>query len=173
MMGEPEAALCAPLQQLKNEHVSLRAQMDQFYEIAEDLEYESGPAVGQLFAQLHAQVAAFATTLEAHSRKEESALFPLMARRLGPDDHTIETMEFEHAKAEQHLEDFLTETGQAGPTIAEDDAQSIAVCAVQAHATLTQHFAKEEKMLFPLAEKILSTDDKMALARQMQANQQS
>lgn len=171
MIEDTKIELCPPLQQLQDEHAALRTAMDRFYEIAEDLEYESGSAaVARLFARLHAQVGAFAAQLAVHSFKEETALFPLMTRRLSPEDRTIETMEFEHEKAEQHLHDFLTDAAQAGPAVSEDDARSIAVCAVQAHATLTQHFAKEEKMLFPLAEKILSADDKTALARHLQVN---
>jgi regulator of cell morphogenesis and NO signaling len=95
-------------------------------------------------------------------------LFPMMARCLGENDRTIESMEFEHEKAEQHLQDFLTEAVRAGATLSEHDAQAITVYAVQAHATLTQHFAKEEKVLFPLAEQILSADEKKELQQQFQ-----
>jgi regulator of cell morphogenesis and NO signaling len=89
----------------------------------------------------------------------------MMARRLGESDRTIEVMEQEHEKAEGHLHDFLTEAQQAGATIDENTAQWITVYAVQAYATLTQHFAKEEKALFPLAEKILSVAEKEELER--------
>jgi len=156
-----------PLQQLKDEHIALRAEMDRFYETAEELEVSSGPSASQLFAILHDRVSRFAEALFAHSKREEDGLFPMMARRLGEDDRTIETMEFEHEKAERHLREFLAEAEQAGPAIDENDAQSIAVYAVQAHATLTQHFAKEEKVLFPLAEKILSADEKDELERML------
>lgn len=157
--------LSAPLRQLTNEHVSLRADMDLFYEMTEEIEYESGPAVVQLFAQLYEQVATFTDKLKAHSRREEEGLFPMMFRRLDENDHTIEVMEYEHEKAEQHLEDFLTEAKLAGSAIDEDNAQALTVYAVQAHATLTQHFAKEEKVLFPLAESILSRDEMEELER--------
>jgi len=157
--------LSAPLRQLINEHVSLRADMDLFYEMTEEIEYESGPAVVQLFAQLYEQVATFTDKLKAHSRREEEGLFPTMSRRLDENDHTIEVMEYEHEKAEQHLEDFLTEAKLAGSAIDEDNAQALTVYAVQAHATLTQHFAKEEKVLFPLAESILSLDEMEELER--------
>jgi len=103
--------------------------------------------------------------LTIHSRREEIGLFPMMNRHLEVGDKTIEVMEYEHEKAERHLQDFLTEAGQAGANITEDDAQSIALNAVQAHATLTQHFGKEEKMLFPMAEQILSADEKCQLDR--------
>lgn len=155
-METSNVILSAPLQQLKDEHVSLRADMDFFYEIIEEIEFESGPAVVQLFMKLYERISAFTEKLKAHSKREEEGLFPMMARRLGENDRTIDEMESEHEKAEQHLQDFLTEADKAGSTIDENDVQWITVYAVQAHATLIQHFAKEEKMLFPLAENILS-----------------
>ncbi|MFE8696006.1 hemerythrin domain-containing protein [Cytobacillus sp. FJAT-53684] len=157
--------LSSPLQQLKDEHVLLRKDMNLFYEITEEIEFESGPTVIQEFANLYEQISAFNVKLKAHSKKEDEGLFPMMARHLGENDKTIEVMEFEHEKAEKHLMDFLTEAEQAGPAIDEDDAQAITVYAVQAYATLIQHFAKEETVLFPLAEKILSIGEKEELER--------
>ncbi len=159
--------LSAPLQQLKDEHISLRADMDRFYEIAEEIEFESGPEVLELFWHLFERVLAFNDKLAAHSKREDDGVFPMMARRLGEKDRTIETMEYEHKKAEQHLKDFLEEAAQMGDTLDEYDAQTITVNAVQAYATLTQHFAKEENMLFPLAEKILSTEEMNELGRML------
>ena len=168
-MEASNTKLSAPLQQLMDEHVSLRADMDYFYEITEDIEFESGPAVVLLFAKLYERVSAFTYKLKAHSKREEEGLFPMMNLHLGENDRTIEVMEFEHEKAEQHLQDFLTEADKKGLSIDENAAQWIAVYAVQAHATLTQHFAKEEKVLFPLAENILSTEEKEELERLFQA----
>jgi hypothetical protein len=39
-----------------------------FYEITEEIEFESGPAVVQLFAKLHERVPAFTIELKAHSK---------------------------------------------------------------------------------------------------------
>ncbi len=161
--------LSAPLQQLKDEHVSLRTDMDYIYDIAEEIEFDSGPAVGQLFATLHKLVSAFTVALKKHAKREEEGLFPMLARRLGGDDRTIEVMEFEHEKAERHLLNFLNEADQVGLTMDENDAQAITIYAIQAHATLTQHFAKEEKMLFPLAETVLSAIEKAELERLLKA----
>lgn len=161
--------LCAPLQQLKDEHVTLRADMDLFYDLTEEIEYESGPAVVQLFLKLYPQISAFTDKLKAHSKREEEGLFPMMSRHLGENDKTIAMMEWEHKKAEKHLQDFLTEADKAGSTIDENDVPWITVYAVQAHATLIQHFAKEEKMLFPMAENLLQADEKVELERLLQA----
>jgi hemerythrin-like domain-containing protein len=166
-MELPKTDWCAPLKQLMAEHSKLRIDMETFYEGIEEVGFQSGPEVTRLFADLYEQVAAFTVALEAHSRREEEGLFPIMARRLGENDRTIEVMEFEHEKAEQHLREFLSEAEQAGANVSEDDAQSIAVHAEQAYATLTQHFAKEEKNLFPLAEALLTAAEKEELERLM------
>lgn len=167
-MKGSNVVLSVPLQQLKGEHVSLRKDMDLYYEIIEDIEFDSGPAIVHLFKKLHQQILTFTDKLKAHSKREEEGLFPLMARHLGENDRTIEEMEFEHEKAEKHLQDFLTEADKAGSNIDESKVEWITVYAFQAHATLTQHFAKEEKVLFPLAESLLSTDEKKELERLLQ-----
>jgi hemerythrin-like domain-containing protein len=168
-MDTSNGELSAPLQQLKNEHRNLRADMDLFYEITEEIEFDSGPEAVQLFMKLYQQISSFNDVLGAHSKREEEGLFPMISRHLDENDRTIEVMESEHQKAEQHLQDFLTEAAKAGTTINENEVQWITVYAVQAYATLTQHFAKEEKMLFPLAEKILSVDEKNKLERFFQS----
>ncbi|HYK73294.1 MAG TPA: hemerythrin domain-containing protein, partial [Pseudoneobacillus sp.] len=143
-------------------------EMDFFYEITEEIEFESGPVVVQLFEDLHQQISSFTDKLKAHSKREEEGLFPLMARHLGENDRTIPTMEFEHEKAEQHLQDFLTEAENKGKDINETEAQWISVSAVQAYTTLIQHFANEEKVLFPLAESILTVDEMEELGQLFQ-----
>jgi hemerythrin-like domain-containing protein len=167
-METTNVVFSAALKQLIDEHVSLREDMDLFYELTEEIECDSGPVVVQLFAELYEQVSAFTAKLKQHSKREEEGLFPLMLQHLSEDDRTIEVMEQEHDKAEQHLADFLKEASAKGTAINEDEAQWITVSAVQAHATLTQHFAKEEKVLFPLAEKILSVEEKEQLGRLFQ-----
>ncbi|NMD70930.1 hypothetical protein HHO41_11555 [Bacillus sp. DNRA2] len=159
----------APLQQLMNEHVSLRKDMEIFYEIIEEIDFETGPSIVNLFTLLHQQITAFNYKLKQHSKREEQGLFPILARHLGDHNRTIQEMEAEHEKAEQHLLDFLTEADKVGSAIDENVAQWISVFAFQAHATLIQHFAKEEKFLFPLAETMLSNDEKNQLVRLFQS----
>lgn len=154
----------APIQQLLDEHVTLREEMNSFYEIAEEIEYESGSEVLHLFSKLTDCMIDFTDKLKKHSKREDDGLFPMMTMHLGKNDKTIEVMEFEHDKAERHLEDFLTEAMRGAGNLDEEDAQSITVYAVQAYTTLIQHFAKEEKVLFPLAENLLSIEEKEELA---------
>jgi regulator of cell morphogenesis and NO signaling len=169
-MGKMDTTLCIPLQRLKDEHVILRKDMNFFYEITEEIEYEDGQKVISLFKKLYERISAFTIELKAHSSREEEALFPLMIRHLGENDRTIETMEFEHEKAERHLHEFLSEAQEKGSSIDETSAQWIAVYAVQAYTTLIQHFSKEESVLFPLAERILSDNEKEELGQLLQVH---
>ncbi|WP_186579687.1 hemerythrin domain-containing protein [Aquibacillus kalidii] len=167
-MEVANVVLSKPLQQLKDEHVELMMDMNLFYDIAEEIDFGSGNDVVQLFMELYEKVLIFVDKLEIHANREENVLFPMMSQVLGMNDKTIEQMEYEHEKAERHLQDFLTEAAQVDSSLDEHDAQSISVHAVQAYATLTQHFAKEEKVLFPLAEKILSEAEKKKLEQLLQ-----
>jgi regulator of cell morphogenesis and NO signaling len=162
-MEDSNILLCAPLQQLMNEHVDLRKDMNSFYDITEEIEYESGSEVIQLFQKLYEKILVFNEKLKAHSIREEEGLFPLMALHLGEEDTTIEVMEREHEKAERHLQEFLAEAKKVFHALTEEDVEYITVYAHQAYTTLNEHFAKEEKMLFPLAEKILTAEEKMEL----------
>lgn len=164
-MNETNGVFFAPIQQLMNEHVSLRVAMNLFYELAEEIEYESGPTVIHNFTKLYESISDFTKNLKAHSKREDEGLFPMMSRHLGENDKTIEMMEFEHEKAEQHLKDFLLEAKEISENINEEHAQIISVYAVQAYTTLIEHFAKEEKILFPLAEKLLTNEEKEVLAK--------
>ncbi|EKN64832.1 hypothetical protein BABA_22438 [Neobacillus bataviensis LMG 21833] len=55
-MEDSNVVLSAPLQQLKGEHVSLRADMDIFYEITEEIVFDSDPVVVQQFAKLYERI---------------------------------------------------------------------------------------------------------------------
>lgn len=158
-MNIEKGSLCAPLQKLISEHASLLKIMHHYYEIAEEIEYESDSTVFRLFGKLYDIISTFSKELKLHSNKEEEILFPMMAAYLGENDRMIEEMEREHDKAEQHLIDFLTEAAKNKWKNDETEAQWITVFAVQAYTTLIQHFANEEKVLFPLANKILSKED--------------
>lgn len=93
----------------------------------------------------------------------------MISRHLKKNDKTIEEMELNIKKRSSICRIFLLKLTRAGSTINESDVQWITVYAVQAHATLIQHFAKEEKVLFPMAENILSVDEKEELQRLLQA----
>ncbi|CAG7641700.1 Iron-sulfur cluster repair protein YtfE [Paenibacillus solanacearum] len=166
--GMRDIPLCAPLQQLKQEHIPLRKAMDRFHAAAAEIVAAADKDYRDAFAALRDQVAAFAIELEAHAWKEDDGLFPMMARYIGRAFGPIAVMEHEHRQAEQLLGTFLDSAGAAGDRIDQETAQELAGYAVQAYLVLTQHFDKEENVLFPMAERMLSPEEKDQLHGMMQ-----
>lgn len=165
--ADEHVTLCAPLQQLKQEHQPLMEQMKTCHALADELLAEEVSARPQLFGKLREEVADFTDKLKKHSRKEDDGLFPMMARYIGSTSGPIAVMEYEHEIAEQHLQRFLEQSEKL--TGMEDEVvQPVVQEAVQAHLILERHFSKEERVLFPMAENMLSPEEKDELDRMIQ-----
>ena len=166
MMSGSSATLCQPLAQLKREHGPLREQMDAFAREAADIGIDreiadwSGP-----LAALKQKVDAFVRELDPHSEREEGTLFPLMARYIGRETGPIAVMEYEHEQAKHFLKQFQDAVERAKEPVDAAQAQHIASYAIQAHAILSDHFMKEENVLFPMAENMLNAEEKEQLGR--------
>ena len=116
-------------------------------------------------AELKQKVQAFVHELDPHSEREEGTLFPLMARYIGRETGPIAVMEYEHDLAKHNLKLFLEAAEQLQGAVDAERAKEIAAYAIQAHAVLTDHFMKEENVLFPMAENMLSVEEKEELGR--------
>ncbi|WP_127580074.1 hemerythrin domain-containing protein [Paenibacillus koleovorans] len=166
--GNAEIRLCEPLQRLKQEHIPLRMAMDAFYSTAQQLDEETGIEQNDLVHTWLDQVADFTVQLKKHSIKEDDGLFPMMANYMGRTVGPIAVMEYEHEQAEHYLQRFLEAAGQGERARKHEEIRMLAGYAVQAYTILTQHFGKEEAVLFPLAENMLSPEEKQQLNRIVQ-----
>lgn len=163
-----QVELCPPLKRLQQEHGPLRAQMDAFRLAAGKIGAEEGPRDWRdELAKLQKQVSAFVSELESHSDKEEGVLFPIMAKYIGRETGPIAVMEFEHEEAKRNLRLFAEAvSGLHGP-VDGARARTVAGYAIEAQAILADHFMKEENVLFPMAERLLSGEEKRGLERSM------
>ena len=110
------------------------------------------------------KVQTFVEQLDPHSEREEDALFPMMAKYIGRDVGPIAVMEYEHDQAKQNLKKFQEEISKEDLiSIDFDQAKRLAAYAQLAHEILSEHFMKEENVLFPMAENMLSPDEKEQL----------
>jgi len=168
MQGDMQVALCEPLAQLKREHTPLRQQMNDFAALAGNIGYDPQFSDwSERLSALKAKVDAFIQVLDPHSEIEEEGLFPLMAKYIGREVGPIAVMEYEHEQAKKHLSTFVEMLEAESAPIPAERAREIAAHALQAHSILTDHFTKEEVVLFPMAERILSDADKAELKQQM------
>jgi regulator of cell morphogenesis and NO signaling len=161
-----QVTLCEPLAQLKREHGPLMEQMDAFAREATEIgmDQEKTDWRPQL-AKLKEKVDAFVRELDPHSEREEGTLFPLMAKYIGRQVGPIAVMEYEHDTAKQNLKKFGEAMEQVEGPVDAARAKEIVSYALQAHAVLTDHFMKEEHVLFPMAENMLNAEEKEELSR--------
>lgn len=164
MMGNGDVTLSPPLKRLYDEHGPLREQMKQCRASAQAV-LEEGDRSGweQRLDDLTERVNAFLAELDPHSLREEDGLFPMVAAYIGRETGPIAVMEYEHHTAKSHLDQFLRLTEkekQPTPEAATTGARHV----LAAIDMLEQHFAKEEHVLFPLAERLLSEAEKQQLA---------
>ncbi|MDE1819763.1 MAG: hemerythrin domain-containing protein [Euryarchaeota archaeon] len=120
---------------------------------------------------LPGQVAAFARFLardldELHAAKEERALFPVIARHLPSEGGPVGVMLGEH----ELLRGFQATLAKSGDTLTSDPSDERAVATTtrvlsEIESLLSQHFVKEDFVLFPTAQEILSKNELAEVSR--------
>ncbi|MGX9708494.1 hemerythrin domain-containing protein [Laceyella tengchongensis] len=167
MMGE-NVSLCPALRQLKQEHIPLREQMEQLYRSAQEV--GGDPSIVDWLDSLHElkeKAIRFERELNPHSEREEGFLFPMMAQYIGRESGPIAVMEYEHNQGKENLQTFIAKIDQATTPVHVEKAKEIASFMIEAYNILSQHFMKEENVLFPMAERLLSSEEKNLLAEKI------
>lgn len=161
-MGNTNNMQLSPaLAQLKEEHLPLRAQMEEFYALASAIgQDEQTTNWAEALIALQQKAVAFVGKLDPHSLLEEDILFPMMAQFIGRETGPIAVMEYEHDQAKKNLKQFMEAMEQLPDEVNLDQAKAIAAYLMNAYVILTEHFMKEENVLFPMAEQMLSADQK-------------
>jgi hemerythrin-like domain-containing protein len=162
--GMQSGELSPGLAQLKTEHASLREKLASLFSLIEKIETDID--LEQTFAELKKGVIAFKAELDPHSEREESVLFPLLGQYIGTTSGPIAVMEYEHEQAKSFIKTFLerAESEQISP----EKIKNLAELVKNAHNILTEHFTKEENVLFTMAERMLSEEEKAELHRRIQ-----
>ena len=109
---------------------------------------------GELISGQAADLEGFVRYLQAevvqHFAIEEHALFPVLARHLSSDQGPLAVMHAEHA-------DFRDLLGRIADALRVADVDQQRVCAQQLIELLRAHIAKEDRVLFPMAARLLSS----------------
>jgi regulator of cell morphogenesis and NO signaling len=123
---------------LRRDHQVFRGQF-------EDL--EKAAQAGSAWSEIEERLDALYTPLDSHVQWEDELLFGALEPNLGPDS-SLAAMRKEHAEIENTFS-LLEKCGNFGAT--EGYMSHLLEVA-------RSHFAKEEQMLFPMAEQALDTD---------------
>ncbi|EZP77402.1 hemerythrin HHE cation binding domain-containing protein [Parageobacillus genomosp. 1] len=167
MGGHEEVELCPGLERLKQEHGPLRELKQRMFELAQAIGDEEGQNWKERLLALRESVQSFVNELDPHSEREEGVLFPMMAQYIGRTSGPIAVMEYEHDQANQRLASFLTKTVELPETVNRESAVALANEVIDAYHILAEHFMKEENVLFPMAERLLSDEEKEELAEKI------
>lgn len=161
--GMPQAELSEGLKQLKSEHSPLLGQLEALYGLTQQIDQEVD--VVNNFKELITKVKAFKRALDPHSEREEGVLFPMMGVYIGTTSGPIAVMEYEHDQAKANIGSFLAkgELDQAST----EEKKKLAELIQKAYFILTEHFSKEESVLFPMAERMLTVEEKAELSEKI------
>ncbi len=161
MLGNTTVHLSEGLQQLKNEHPPLLNKLAELLKLC--LEIEDGENTRENFAKLRPSVIEFFEELEPHSEREEGVLFEMMAAYIGRKSGPIAVMEYEHDRAKTLIGTFLKNTENGPEGYSEAQMKEDTALVKEANYTLVDHFSKEENVLFPMAERMLTQEEKQEL----------
>ncbi|WP_260871624.1 hemerythrin domain-containing protein [Bacillus sp. X1(2014)] len=162
--GMPQAELSKGLKQLKGEHSPLLKQLDDMYELTQKIDQEID--IETNFSALITSVKEFKAALDPHSEREEGVLFPMMGVYIGTTSGPIAVMEYEHDQAKSKIGEFLRNAENKPRSI--EEKKKAAQLVQSAYFILTEHFSKEENVLFPMAERMLTDEQKEELYQKIQ-----
>lgn len=162
--GMSPGELSEGLKQLKSEHPPLLAQLEELYSLTQKIDQEL--ELEENFMGLITKVKEFKAALDPHSEREEGVLFPMMGVYIGTTSGPIAVMEYEHDQAKANINAFLEKSVSA--PLESGEMKTFAELIQNAYFILTDHFAKEENVLFPMAERMLTDEEKLELYRKIQ-----
>ncbi|MDQ0198387.1 hemerythrin domain-containing protein [Neobacillus ginsengisoli] len=162
--GMPPENLSEGLKQLKGEHPPLLEQLEGLYDLTQQIEQDLNIVVN--FTALIIKVKDFKAALDPHSEREEGVLFPMMGVYIGTTSGPIAVMEYEHDQAKAKIGAFLEKVETSN--LMTEERKQLAELIKNAYFILTEHFSKEENVLFPMAERMLTDAEKDELYRRIQ-----
>jgi hypothetical protein len=165
---DDQVSLCEPLEMLKNQHISLLTKLDAVYVAAGMI--VGGTGTGDWTAKwvdLRKKVDMFAAELDHHSKREDDVLFPMLAKYLSRENGPLALMEQEHAEGEKCLRQFFAAADAIASPVSGEQARPVAALALQACSIYGCHFMKEQSFLFPIADRMLSAEEKELLAQKI------
>lgn len=161
MMGNQSVPLSEGLAQLKAEHIPLLEKLHGLSALCTKIAEEENP--DETFKQLEQAVKVFMEELEPHSEREEQVLFKMMENYLGVGMGPIAVMEYEHDMAKSFIGNFFEKTKENRDQLSVEKMKEYSELIKNAYLTLIDHFAKEENVLFPMAENMLTPEEKAEL----------
>lgn len=163
LFGNEPVKLSEGLQQLVNEHEPLRNHLETLFSLCNEVEKAEEKSTA--FTQLVQEVTSFEKSLSFHSRREEDYMFKMMEKYIGKSSGPLVVMEYEHEQAHGFIDAFIENAKK--PDLNSYEQLKNAAQIKNAYYTLIDHFAKEEAVLYPMAERMFTDEEKETLKQQV------
>lgn len=167
-IGNGPLKLSEGLLKLESEHQPLLIMLENLLTLCEKIEAEGEK--GPYFEELIGEVIEFTKKLEYHAVREEDYLFRMLEVYIGRDGGPIAVMENEHMQADLFISEFLEKAKNHSQLTSDEMIKNI-IPIKNAYDTLLNHFSKEEQVLFPMAERMLSQEEKEELNQKISEKQ--
>lgn len=145
------------LDRLKEEHLTLKHDLMELYGMAravgldDDVINWSGS-----MDNLRRKLTVFMNELDVHSEWEDHVLFPMVQEYSGEDMVYVSSLEADHERAKEQVHRFIEASSRLSAPVCCQQAREAAALLLDAYETLNSHFQKEEEVLFPIAEQMLT-----------------
>ncbi|WP_248925929.1 hemerythrin domain-containing protein [Paenibacillus hamazuiensis] len=157
--------LSLSLDRLKQEHDELMQVLVELENKAKQVEQEDDTDTAiRLLLHLRLWTHAFKEELERHSNWEEKELFPFLNRYFRRQSApsiiaSFWTMEKDHELAADYLQSFLRAVHMARRDTEIERLHQTALYLIHACRILKEHLEKEERLIFPMTEEVLTDMD--------------
>ena len=159
--GNGAESLCEGLTQLKREHIPLLEKLHGLNHLCSKIDQNEDAE--ENFSKLTPAVEIFMAELGPHSEREEQVLFRMMETYLGVGMGPVAVMEYEHEQAKSLIGRFLENSSSQSEPLSLAQMKEDSSLVKNAYLTLVDHFSKEENVLFPMAERMLTNEEKSEL----------
>lgn len=157
------------LRVLENEHQYLSHLMEQWHIIVLAFERDVYTAKEgrEALQTLREMIVEFIEPLKNHTEKEETFLFPMLAKYVGDEQGPVLATEEEHEEIDAYIGHFLHHTLGDTSHFTMEDMKKVVQDAAEAFEVLTVHFVKEESVLFPMVNNVLRIEEQDELYEQL------
>jgi len=150
---------------IENEHHLLRYLMEKWHPIVLEFEHnaytlEQGHIA---LSQLRTQILDFLQPLQKHIEKEEAFLIPLLSQYVGSEQGPVLAIEDEHEEISAYIDHFLHRSQKNIKTMTMQQMRDVVRDAGEVFEVITFHLIKEESIIFPMVEDILSPKEQYTL----------
>ena len=149
-----ERMLESSVARARQEHEALKDELRSIYDQACVVRNDSEEKrLNREIRQLHDCVKMFMRHWSAHTKWEDSELYPQAASYLGAEPDLFLLMEQEYELADQYLRTFLRALEKVEYPIGQEEARKMTSYLIQAYAVLNNRFREEDEIMLDLTDK--------------------